>query len=109
MGAAYFLRAVLASLEPRRVPNCPIIAVHELAQGADPATVDGLHPWALGELSKGHEFGLYLSTCALVDEDGEEDDCFREEVLLWNGSEILMRQTRDFDVANAGLTPGRPG
>lgn len=66
-------------------------------------TSDNNYAWAVDQLAKGCELGLYASMCAELDEGGEETDCFREELPLWDGSETTMRQTRTF--GESGRTP----
>ncbi|WP_285728510.1 hypothetical protein [Nocardiopsis sp. ATB16-24] len=91
---AFLLYAVRTSSEPRNAPTFPLLVTHP----TDKNVLGGanLYHWAVDTLGQGYELGLYSAMHIELDDEGDERFCFREEMLLWDGTAVLNRHTSVF-------------
>lgn len=95
---AFLLYAVRTSSEPKSAPSFPTLVTHRLEEDVPDDEV--LYRWMVDQLSKGYELGLYSAMHVALDDKGDEGSCFREEMLLWDGTAVLNRSTNVFEAAS---------
>lgn len=92
---AFLLYAVRTSPEPRNAPTFPVLMTHQVDRGVP--SREALYRWMVDKLSQNYELGLYSGMHVEFDSEGDERTCYREEMLLWDGTAVLNRNTRVFE------------
>lgn len=102
MATAYLLRAMATPAELVGVPTWRRVLVHRLDEAEEGEAREGLLPWMRRVLASGNTYGVFTGECGVLDDPDEADmdevefeTTLREELVLWNGSEELFRETWD--------------